>query len=386
MSRLEELIAELCPDGVEYVRLAECCDIEDNKRKPVKSSLRIPGDTPYYGANNIQDYVEGYTHYGQYVLIAEDGSASLENYSVQYVDGFFWANNHVHVIKGRKDLDTKFLYYYLTSFNFIPFLTGGTRAKLNKGNMEEIPIPLPPIPVQQEIVRILDDLSESIKEITTQLTNELTARRKQYEYYRDMLLSFSQEVEWDILGNCIIQNIGGGTPSKSILSYWNGNIPWASVKDVVSQNMLLSQTQDFISEEGLENSTSNIVKAGDIIIATRINPGKMLIAAKDIAINQDLRGLKLKPNIHPKFLVYYFQTLSIEGKGTTVKGISIKELESIRIPIPPLKEQERIVSILDRLDALYNDVFDSISAEIDARQKQYEYYRDKLLTFKEVKS
>ena len=386
MSKLDELIAELCPDGVEYVRLAECCDIEDNKRKPVKSSLRIPGDTPYYGANNIQDYVEGYTHYGQYVLIAEDGSASLENYSVQYVDGFFWANNHVHVIKGRKDLDTKFLYYYLTSFNFIPFLTGGTRAKLNKGNMEEIPIPLPPIPVQQEIVRILDDLSESIKEITTQLTNELTARRKQYEYYRDMLLSFSQEVEWDILGNCIIQNIGGGTPSKSIPSYWNGNIPWASVKDVVSQNMLLSQTQDFISEEGLENSTSNIVKAGDIIIATRINPGKMLIAAKDIAINQDLRGLKLKPNIHPKFLVYYFQTLSIEGKGTTVKGISIKELESIRIPIPPLKEQERIVSILDRLDALYNDVFDSISAEIDARQKQYEYYRDKLLTFKEVKS
>jgi type I restriction enzyme S subunit len=171
MSKLDELIAELCPDGVEYVRLAECCDIEDNKRKPVKSSLRIPGDTPYYGANNIQDYVEGYTHYGQYVLIAEDGSASLENYSVQYVDGFFWANNHVHVIKGRKDLDTKFLYYYLTSFNFIPFLTGGTRAKLNKGNMEEIQIPLPPLPVQQEIVRILDNFTELTAELTAELTH-----------------------------------------------------------------------------------------------------------------------------------------------------------------------------------------------------------------------
>lgn len=183
-----ELIAELCPDGVEYVRLAECCDIENNKRKPVKSSLRIPGDTPYYGANNIQDYVEGYTHYGQYVLIAEDGSASLENYSVQYVDGFFWANNHVHVIKGRKDLDTKFLYYYLTSFNFIPFLTGGTRAKLNKRNMEEIPIPIPPLPVQQEIVRILDNFTELIAELTA----ELTARQKQYEYYRDKLLSFKE--------------------------------------------------------------------------------------------------------------------------------------------------------------------------------------------------
>ena len=97
MSKLEELIAELCPNGVEFVKLGDCCAIEDNKRKPIKASERTSGKTPYYGANNIQDYVDGFTHDGEYVLIAEDGSSSLENYSIQYVNGKFWANNHVHV-------------------------------------------------------------------------------------------------------------------------------------------------------------------------------------------------------------------------------------------------------------------------------------------------
>ena len=132
-------------------------EIANNGRKPVKSDLRIAGEIPYYGANNIQDYVEGFTHNGIYVLIAEDGTQSIENYSIQWATGKFWANNHVHVLRGKGELDSRFLYHYLKQFNFIPFLSGGDRAKLTKGELEKIPIPIPPLNIQKEIVRILDN-------------------------------------------------------------------------------------------------------------------------------------------------------------------------------------------------------------------------------------
>ena len=186
-------------DGAEvkWMPLDEVANIANNARKPVKSSLRISGNIPYYGANNIQDYVEGYTHDGEFVLIAEDGSASLENYSIQWAVGKFWANNHVHVVNGKEKLNNRFLYHYLTNMNFIPFLAGKERAKLTKAKLQQIPIPIPPLPVQTEIVKILDALTA----LTSELTSELTLRRKQYEYYREKLLSFDSLEQL---------NIGGG--------------------------------------------------------------------------------------------------------------------------------------------------------------------------------
>ena len=176
--------------------------------------------------------------------------------------------------------------------------------------------------------------------------------------------------------------MGGGTPSKARQEYWNGDVPWASVKDIVKSGSVIYETQDFITEEGLKNSPCNIIPKGNIIIITRINPGIAVVTGRDIAINQDLRGLFVKDFVNIRYFVYYLQTLKIEGKGTTVKGISIEELERIKIPIPPLSEQERIVAILDKFDALVNDISEGLPAEIRARRKQYEYYRNKLLTFK----
>lgn len=186
MSKIDDLIAQYCPNGVEFRKLGDSCNIANNKRKPVKSSLRIIGNIPYYGANNIQDYVQGFTHDGEYVLVAEDGSASLNNYSIQYTQGKFWANNHVHIIEGKNELDNRFLFHYLKNINFIPFLSGGKRAKLTKAQLIEIKIPLPPLPVQQEIVKVLDTFTE----LEAKLEAELEARKKQYNYYRDKLLSF----------------------------------------------------------------------------------------------------------------------------------------------------------------------------------------------------
>lgn len=181
--------------SVEWKKLGdeEFFEIANKGRKPVKASLRVSGNIPYYGANNIQDYVDGYTHDGEYVLIAEDGSASLENYSIQYVKGKFWANNHIHVVRGKDKVDTRFLYHYLTTVNFVPYLTGGGRAKLTKRKMLEIPIPIPPLEKQKEIVAILDKFDALTNSITEGLPKEIELRQKQYEYYRNLLLGFKMQ-------------------------------------------------------------------------------------------------------------------------------------------------------------------------------------------------
>lgn len=177
-------------------------EIANAARRPVKASLRTPGKNPYYGANNIQDYVDGHTHEGEYVLIAEDGSASLENYSIQYATGKFWANNHVHVVRGIRAINTRFLYHYLRTVDFIPFLPNRERAKLTKGEMVKIPVPIPcpedpeeSLRIQSKIVRILDDFDALTNSLSEGLPREIELRQKQYAYYRDLLLSFPKPEE-----------------------------------------------------------------------------------------------------------------------------------------------------------------------------------------------
>lgn len=132
---------------VEWKPLGKVCEIADNLRKPVKASLRVSGNTPYYGANN----------------------------------------NHVHVIRGNGDLNNRFLFHYLRQMNFIPYLSGGGRAKLTKARMIDILIPIPPPNIQQKIVKTLDKFTE--------LEAELALRKKQYQYYRETLLTFPQDLD-----------------------------------------------------------------------------------------------------------------------------------------------------------------------------------------------
>ena len=118
-------------------KFASCIDIFDNLRKPVSASERKVGFTPYYGANGIQSYIDGYTHEGEFILIAEDGANDLINYPVQYVNGKIWVNNHAHVVSGKQHIvDNKFLKYRLGSIDFTKYLVGGGRAKLNAGAMK----------------------------------------------------------------------------------------------------------------------------------------------------------------------------------------------------------------------------------------------------------
>lgn len=359
MNKIETLLKELCPNGVEWESLGESCEIANSGRKPVKSSLRESGDIPYYGANNIQDYVNGFTHDGDYILIAEDGSASLENYSVQRVKGKFWANNHVHVIRGKDKVINGFLFHYFKYMNFSAYLTGGTRAKLTKGKLIEIKIPIPPLEIQEEIVKILDKFTDYVTELTT----ELTLRQKQYHYYRDMLLSFEDgEVEWKSLGE--VARLKNGKDWKNLQK---GTVPvfgsgghmgkFVATYSYNKPTVLIPRKGSISNLFYIDKPFWNV----DTIYYTEINT-KFLI---------------------PKYFYYVLKNIDLESMATNPTRPSLTQsiIDKIPIPIPSLEAQKKIVEVLDYLFMIINDLENGLPKEIELRKKQYEYYRDKLLSF-----
>ena len=161
--------------------------------------------------------------------------------------------------------------------------------------------------------------------------------------------------EWVRLAHIIVDSIGGGTPSKNNPTYWNGTIPWASVKDL-NNEIYLSSTLDYITEKGLTNSSSNLIPANNIIICTRMGLGKININTIDVAINQDLRALLLSKYICQMYFFYFYKTRNISGQGMTVKGIKQEELLGLAVPIPPLSEQHRIVQKIEELMVLCDEL------------------------------
>jgi len=175
----------------------------------------------------------------------------------------------------------------------------------------------------------------------------------------------------------VCQFIGGGTPSKKVISYWKGNIPWASIKDI--KGTFLTKTTDFISEEGVKNSATNIASPGELIIATRINPGRVILSKIKTAINQDLKIARPKLHTDVSFLLYLFQNLERNiikvSSGTTVLGINLNLLNEIKIPIPPFPEQQAIVS---KIEELFSELDNGI-AQLKTAQQQLKVYRQSLL-------
>ena len=151
-------------------KFGECINVFDNLRKPISALERIAGNTPYYGANGIQSYIDGYTHDGEFVLIAEDGANDLINYPIQYVNGKIWVNNHAHVVSGHHEkIQNKFLKYRLKSLDFTKYLVGGGRAKLNAGAMKEISFSAPCLEEQTKIADFLSSIDQKIDVVSEQL-------------------------------------------------------------------------------------------------------------------------------------------------------------------------------------------------------------------------
>ena len=370
---------------VEWKPLDEVANIVNNARKPVKSSSRVSGNIPYYGANNIQDYVEGYTHEGEFVLIAEDGSASLENYSIQSAVGKFWANNHVHVVNGKEKLNNRFLYHYLTNMNFIPFLAGKERAKLTKAKLQQIPIPIPPLSVQTEIVKILDALTA----LTSELTSELILRQKQYEYYREKLLSEEElgkvGFEWKTIDEISKKISSGGTPTTSNNGYYdNGTIPWLRTQEVDFKEIW--DTNIKITEDALNNSSAKWIPANCVIVAMYgATVGKTAINKIPLTTNQACANIEINDKLACYRYIFHYLTSKYEyikslGSGSQT-NINAQIIKKLKVPVPPIEEQYRIVSILDKFETLTNSITEGLPLAIEQSQKRYEYYRELLLNF-----
>ena len=363
MTKLEKLIQEFCPDGVEFRPLEQCCNILDRKRKPVTKSSREAGKYPYYGANGIQDYVSDYIFDGTFILVGEDGSVITDRGTpvVTWASGKIWVNNHAHIIEGNGTVLLRFLYHYIQTIDVSPLIHGNI-PKLTGGDFRALIIPVPPIEVQREIVRILDTFTE--------LTAELTARKQQYAYYRNNILSF------DYRGSAVrkelseIAEISTGS-SNTDEAVENGQYPFY----VRSQQPLLKDQYEFDEEA--------IITAGD-----GVGVGKVFHYANGkYALHQ--RAYRIHPissSITCKYLYHYFVTnfpkyISQQMYQGSVASIRRPMLNQFEVLIPSLDVQQRLVEVLDNFDAICSDLNIGLPAEIEARKKQYEFYRDQLLTF-----
>lgn len=261
--------------------------------------------------------------------------------------------------------------------------SGVTRFNISKKKMEKVTIPLPPILVQEEIVRILDKFTELAAELAT----ELAARKQQYEYYKSSLLTFGNEIEWKSLGDvCIVQ--AGGTPSKNERLYWeNGNIKWLS-STVCKNQKNVDEITNYITEQGLLKSSARMMKANTTLVAlVGATIGKVAFLPFKAAINQNIAGIyPINDNDLDPSYIYYACTMLypkfLEFSSGKLAMANLSFVRNLKIPVPPLEEQQCIVDTLDHFEKLCNDISEGLPAEIEARQKQYEYYRDKLLTFK----
>ena len=212
MSKIEELLKN---EKVEWKRLGEICEILDYKRKPITKSKRISGEYPYYGANGIQDYVDSYIFEGTFILMGEDGSVINKDKSpiLHWIDNRkIWVNNHAHVLGKLNDkYNLKYIYYYLSIVD-VSSIVKGTPPKINQANMKCIEIAIPSLEIQEKIVKTLDKFTKYVTELQT----ELQFRLKQYEYYRNMLLS---EEYLNKVSDEMKSVIGGGH-IKYIVLHW----------------------------------------------------------------------------------------------------------------------------------------------------------------------
>lgn len=254
---------------------------------------------------------------------------------------------------------------------------GVTRFNVSKKLFAKIQIPLPPLPIQQRIVEALDKFTSLI----SSLDSEIALRQKQYEYYRNKLLTFEEgEFEWKTLSDCSENVCSGGTPSRSKSEYFEGNIPWLRTQEVDWQDVY--DTEIKITEDAVNNSSAKLIPENCVIVAMYgATAGKSCINKIPLATNQACCNLQINKDIALYKYVYYYvckeyKNIKDMGEGSQ-NNINGQKVKSFPIPVPSLSRQHSIVRTLDTFESLLTN----LKKERALRQKQYEYYREKLLTF-----
>ncbi len=383
MNKIDELIAKLCPEGVKYKELGDFINYQQPTKFIVKSTQYDDNNvTPVLTAG--QSFILGYTNENEGIY-----SASKETPVIIFDDfttSFHWVDFAFKVkssamkiltIKDDVEAHFRYLFYAMKCIGFKP----QDHARHWISIYSKFQIPIPPLPVQEEIVRVLDKFTA----LEAELEAELEARTRQYEYYRNQLLSFEgKDVEWKTLGEVAnysknriaankinldsyvgVDNLLQNKKGKTFSSYvpTSGNLTKFTINDI-----LIGNIRPYLKKIW----KSNIIGGtnGDVLVI-RIND------EYKIQLNSDYLYYLLSSD---SFFDYNMQY----AKGAKMPRGDKKAILKYSIPVPSLEEQERIVAILDQFDALVNDISTGLPAEIQARRQQYEYYRGKLLTFEPV--
>lgn len=431
MSKLQELINKLCPNGVEFKPLREIGDFFGGLTGKSKEDF-IDGNARFISYMNVYsnpalkldlpDFVkindgekQNVVQYGDILFTGssetpnECGMSSVVTTKPSeplYLNSFCFGFRLIDINTFNLDFLKHLLRSYEVRCQIAKTANGVTRFNISKKLFANIMIPVPPIEVQEEIVRILDSFSDYAAELQA----ELQARKQQYEYYRNLLLTFNPsaygcgtddeqkdgvttwaghnyKIEWKKLGEICNRICSGGTPTTSNKSFYNGSIPWLRTQEVNWSDVY--DTEIKISEEAVKKSSAKLIPSNCVIIAMYgATAAKVCINRIPLTTNQACCNLEINPQLASYKYVYYwlcnsYEKLKSMGEGSqnNINGMKIKQYP---IPIPPLELQEKIVAILDRFETLVNDLTNGLPAEIAAVKDQYEYYRNKLLTFKKL--
>lgn len=410
MSKIDDLIKQYCPNGVKSEELRAVCKFQNGYA--FKSSLFKTDGLPILRITNIQNKgidvsnlvyfnIEDYdTDLEQFKVVENDiliamSGATTGKIGISKSKEIFYLNQRVgKFIPNKKVLLNGFLYHFIQtkSQEILAISKGnGSQPNLSSEKLKKIKIPVPPLPVQEEIVKVLDAFTA----LEAELEAELEARKRQYEYYRNKLLTFDENktggrIKFMQLGDVGTFIRGNGLQKKDFTDTGIGCIHYGQI--YTYYGTFAERTKSYVSNELAEKLKK--ARTGDLIIATTSenveDVGKAVawLGDENICISGD--AFIYHHNQNPKYMSYLFQTNSFfEQKKKCITGVKVMRINDVamskfKFGFPPIEEQERIVAILDKFDSLVNDISEGLPAELTARRQQYEYYRNKLLTFEEA--
>ena len=400
MKNLEKLIMEFCPDGVEYVNIGDVVNYKQPTEYIVKSTdykdeYTIPvltaGQTFLLGYTNEEDGIF-YASKDNPVIIFDDFTGAFK-----WVDfPFKVKSSAIKILMAGSDrIILRYIFHLMGNIDF----SSDEHKRLWIGIYSTFKIPVPPLVVQNQIVHILDNFTALTAELTAALTAELIERKKQYEYYREQILSFGSDVKkYSVKEICdTITNFAAAGSFAEVAE----NVPYLSepdyaqlIRTVDIKSHYTNKSPIYISKQSFEYLWRVNLDSPSIVLPSVGNCGEVYyLDPVDLPYEHNALAknalLVRSSKANMKFLRFIFESVDFQrqlAKVTSNMGQSKfnkKDFEKILIPIPNSIEQERVVTVLERFETLCNDISTDLPVEIEARQGQYEYYRDKLLTFKE---
>ena len=392
MTHIEQMIKDMCPDGVEFKTLGEVCDMK--RGSTITASQAVAGDIPVIAGGQKPAYYHNQSNrQGRNITVA--GSGAYAGYVAFWEQPIFVSDAFTVTPKDER-LDIKYIYYYLTNKQEEIHHTkkGSGVPHVHPSSIADFEIPIPPLEIQKKIVECLDKFSA----LAAELQAELQLRRKQYEYYRTQLLTphsdcnsanNTDDAKWDFKTlEEIFELRGGYTPSKNNPKFWEGGtIPWFRMEDIRTNGRILSEALLYITPEAVKGK--GLFEKDSFVLATSATIGEHALLAVDALTNQRFTNLKVrkqyKDKLYTQFIFHYmFKVDEFCKAHTNISGFESVDMDALRkmpFPIPPLTEQKRIADLLDKFEALTTSLSEGIPAEQAAQQKRYEYYRDLLLTF-----